>query len=280
MASTRQCPKCGLDLSDRPDLACPACGTKTIALPGAKIWWAALLQFALSTIFMLVFGFPRIMIAIFGAVILLGTALSSQAKARQVTAARAPQPAVTHPAMFRVLSLGAAVSGFAVFAILLFGFVAFINPYMRWQQYQGQSYHRADFEVTRVYFQRGSKGGVDAYASGTVDGQKEWMSLLPYLHSAPRSQAELDERVPAGTSIPIYFFPHMKGRLRVEVYSQTPTAELYYHTAMTALKYGLGALAMAGAIFLALLRLRTLCLQNRETQFATATPGLDARFSH
>jgi hypothetical protein len=61
--------------------------------------------------------------------------------------------------------------------------------------------------VTRVYFQKGSKGGVDAYASGTVDGQHEWMSLIPCLDGEPHDEAELDERVPVRTSIPVYFSP-------------------------------------------------------------------------
>jgi hypothetical protein len=44
------------------------------------------------------------------------------------------------------------------------------------------------------------------YASGMVDGQREWIGLYPYLHPRPRNEAELDERVPIGTSIPIYLF--------------------------------------------------------------------------
>ena len=76
--------------------------------------------------------------------------------------------------------------------------------------------------MTHTYYQRGSKGAVDAYASGMVDGNREWMSLRPYLPTVPRSEAELDQRVPIGTSIPIDLFPEMKGRLRVRVYSDTP----------------------------------------------------------
>lgn len=268
MAFPRQCPKCRLDLTDRPEPTCPACGTRIVSPAGSKVWVGALVQLTLSTVFMLAFGFPRIMILIFGAVILLGTALSSRMKAKQLAAARAPQQVVARPALLRVASIGVALSGFACFAILLFGFVIFMNSYTRWQQYQGQSYQRADFEVNRVYFQRGSKGGVDAYASGIVNGQKEWMNLVPYLHSAPRNEAELDERVPIGTSIPIYFFPNMKGRFRVEVYSPVPTAEAYHRAAMTALNYGLGGLAMAGAIFFALLRLRAACFEKKEAAFA------------
>ena len=267
-----QCPKCGLDLTDREEPGCPACNAKIVAAVGGgrsnRIWLGALFQFTLSTIFMLAFGFPRVAIAIFGLFILTGASLSAWLRPRQLAAARAPQRTVTHPTLFRIASLGVALSGFACFVILLFGFVGFINPYTRWQQYKGQPYHRADFEVTRVYFQKGSKGSIDVYASGTVDGQKEWMSLRPYLHDNPHDQGELEERVPAGTSIPIYLFPKMKGRLRVEVYSQVPTAEVYHRTAMTALNYALGALAIAASLFFALLRLRETCYEKKEAAFA------------
>lgn len=219
---------------------------------------------------MLAFGFPKIMIPFFGALILMGTALSARMKAKQLAAARAPQRTVSNPTLFRILSLGVGLFGFAIFVILLFGFVAFINPYTRWQQYKGQSYHRADFEVTRTYFQRGSKGSIDVYASGTVEGQKEWMSLRPYLRGTPHDAGELDERVPAGTSIPIYLFPNMKGRLRVEVYSEVPTAEVYHRTAMNALNYALGGLAIAASIFFALLRLRETCYEKKEAAFAAS----------
>jgi hypothetical protein len=37
---------------------------------------------------------------------------------------------------------------------------------------------------------------------------------------------------------------------------------------MTALNYGLGGLAMAGAIFFALLRLRAACFEKKEAAFA------------
>jgi hypothetical protein len=120
---------------------------------------------------MLAFGFPKIMIAPFAAMILFGAAFTAWLKPRQMATARAPQPAVSNPTLFRILSLGVALFGFAVFVILLFGFVSLMNSYSRWQQYKGQSYHQADFEVTRVYYQRGNKGSVDVYASGTVDGQ-------------------------------------------------------------------------------------------------------------
>jgi len=44
----------------------PRCGTKIVGPQGANVWVGALVQIAISTAFMLAFGFPRIMIAIFG----------------------------------------------------------------------------------------------------------------------------------------------------------------------------------------------------------------------
>jgi hypothetical protein len=94
------------------------------------------------------------------------------------------------------------------------------------------------------------------------------MNLVPYLHSMPHDEAELYERVPTGTSIPIYFFPNLKGRLRVQNFEPTPTAEAYHQNAIKALKYGLGGLALTGGIIFVLLRLRAGCFEKNETAFA------------
>jgi hypothetical protein len=66
MAFTRHCPKGGLVLSDGSASTCPGCGTWIVAFAGVNRWWRALLQITLSTVFMLVFRFPKIMIVIFG----------------------------------------------------------------------------------------------------------------------------------------------------------------------------------------------------------------------
>jgi hypothetical protein len=269
MASTRQCPKCGFDLTDTGAHTCPACGTKIDALAGTSIWWGALIQFTISSVFMLVFGFPRIMIAIFGALIVIGTALSPWLKARSVARTAIPKRPVLRPVLFRILSLGILFCSFVFVAILLFGFVIFMNAWSRWQQYDGASYHRGDFQVTRVYYQTHSRGGPDIFASGTVDGQREWMNLQPYLHTVPQDELDLDSRVPVGTSIPVYVFPDLQGRSRVQVFNAVPPGEANHRTAMTALNYGLCGLALtAGAIF-ALARLRRACYQEPEAALAT-----------
>jgi hypothetical protein len=246
-----------------------AYGTKIgVGSPAAGKWIVALVQIVLSTTFMLIFHFPRIMIVIFAALILLATALSERMKAKSVAASRTPPRPVAHPIPFRILSIGVAVFSFAFVVFLLFGFVIFMNSYSSWQRYEGQSYHRADFEVTRAYFQRGSKGGISVYASGTVDGQREWMDLESYLPTRPRSAAELDEQVPAGTSIPIFLFPNLKGRSRVRVFAAIPPADAYHRAAVEALEYGLSGVAISGLIVFVLLRLRALCFAEKEAAFA------------
>lgn len=247
------------------------CGAKIVAPAGAKVWGTALLQVALSTAFMLAFGFPRIMIVIFGAVILLAAAFSNQMKTRRAGAPPGtPQKPVSHPVLFRILSLGVALFTFLFVAILLFGFVMFMNSWSRWQQYQGASYRRSDFQVVRVYYQR-HKGGADVYASGTVEGNREWMNLLPYLHTVPHDQGELDERVPVGTSIPIYLFPDMKGRSRVQVFDEVPPAEANHRFAMIALKDGLCGLALTAGIIFLLVRLRRSCFDETAPALSVST---------
>jgi hypothetical protein len=179
------------------------------------------------------------------------------------------QRPVSRPALFRVLSLAVIVSAFAFFIIALFGFVIFINAWNRWHRYEGQPFHRADFEVGQAYFQRGNRGAVFLYASGTVEGQKEWMNLEPYVQTRIRSQAELDDQVPAGISIPIYVFPEMQGRARVQAIADLPPAEASKQQALKTARQGLLGLLILGLVMFLLVRVRGLC-------FAEAPPGLTA----
>jgi len=151
------------------------------------------------------------------------------------------------------------LTGFAMFCILLFGFVMFLNSWNRWHEYDGQPFHRSDFVVKNVYYQKQSKSR-SFYASGTVEGQREWISLQPYLHRMPRSQAEAETSVPTGTSIQIYFFPNMKGRARVQVYEDTPPAESAHQMAMKTLNTSLLWLAITGAALFVLTRIRGWCV--------------------
>jgi hypothetical protein len=219
---------------------------------------------------MFLFRFPKWMIAAFAAMILVGTLSGSLLKPQTATSPRTPQPAPSRPILFRVVGIGIALSLLGCVCFLLFGFVIFMNSWNDWHRYEGQPYHVTTFQVTRAYYQKQSKS-VDIYASGKVDGQREWMSLQPYLHIRPRSQEELDERVPMGTSIPIYLFPDLKGRSRVRVYDDTPLAEAYHRTAIKAANYGLMGLAICAGILFILNRVRMLCFSNPEQPVSTAS---------
>lgn len=278
----RKCVKCGFELTDASAAVCPMCGssisgiTPGTAMSGAAfasprrptIWVGALVQFAFMTTFILVFKFPKFMIVIFGGLIVVGTALSARAKQRAL-APRAPQRPLSHPTLFKILSSGIALCSLALFSTLLFGFVIFMNNWNDWHRYEGQPYHVTTFEVTRVYYQKQSKS-VDLYASGMADGQREWMSLQPYLHTRPRNQAELEELVATGTSIPIYLFPELKGRLRVRVYNNTPPAEGYHRSAINAVNYGLTGLAICAALLFILIGLRRMCFAETDSPIQLA----------
>ena len=271
MAFQRQCSKCGLNLTDNSLMTCPQCGSNIIALPSINRWIGALLQVAFSTTFMLVFGFPRTMIAIFAGLILLGTAISSRLKPRVAGASPANPPrTILRPTLFRVLSVGIALSTFAVIVIAMFGFVIFMNDWDRWHRYEGQPYQRSEFQVVRAYYQTHTKGGTDIFASGTIDGQREWMNLEPYLRTRPHDQNELDARVPRGTSISVYLFPGLKGRSRVQINNGVLPGEASQREAMSAMKYGLGGLSVTAFLLLVLIRLRRECFVEAQPAFSMA----------
>ena len=209
---------------------------------------------------MLLFKFPKFLILFFASFILIATAFSAWIKPAQLPARPAPQKSLSHPILFRAVSIAIALSTLAVVCILLFGTVMFLNEWTRWHQYEGQYFERNQFQVTQTYFKRGLKGAIDIYASGTVEGNREWMNLRPYVPSVPRSDDELYSLVPTGTTIPIYFFPHMKGRARVQVFSEIPPAEASHRAAMTTLNRALLALAATLALIFGLTRVRNICL--------------------
>lgn len=268
----RKCPKCGHDLTDTAALACPVCGSRIFAPPGARLWIGALFQFAIAATFILVFGLPKIMLAFFGIFILIAMVLSKLVKARTDAGRRIPPRPVIRPTLFRVLSFGIALCSIVFFSILLFGVVSFMNSWTRWHRYEGQRYHRSEFQVTRAYWQRNGKS-YSVYASGIVESNREWMSLTPYLHATPRSQAELDDLVPAGTSIPIYLFPDLKGRARVQVVEDAPPAEASRRAAMNTLNHGLPSLAVAAGIIFVLSRLRRSCFAENTQELQQVGAG-------
>lgn len=250
---------------------CPLCGSNIVGPVGGQIWIGALIQFAIATVFMLAFGFPKFMIAVFGVMILTGTVISAWAKTKPQALRPAPQRPVKNPVLFKLLSLAIAVCALIVVCTLLFGFVMFMNSWDKWHRYEGQPHHRSEFQVSRVYFQRYPKGGIDAYASGTVEGHSEWMDLEPYLHFRPRNEDELETQVPPGATISIFYFPGMKGRARVQVYGETGPAEASHRMATNVADYALlGLVVTAGVIFL-LSRLRRGCFAEQEISLELRT---------
>ncbi len=155
-----------------------------------------------------------------------------------------------------------AMLGLASFTCLLFGFVAFVNTRNAFQRVQGQPYHATTFRVIRSYYQKsaGMHGPeVSVYASGIVEGKKEWMDLISYLKRAPHDLGELNDLVPAGTTIPVYLFPNLKGRSRIEVIDVLPPGEASRRMEMSVLKRVPLAVAVMGALILFLLRIRRSC---------------------
>jgi hypothetical protein len=158
-----------------------------------------------------------------------------------------------------ILNLSIAILGLAFLACLLFGFVTFINAHIAVKRVQGEPYHATTFKVIRPYYQKsaGTHGpDVAVYASGIVEGEKEWMSLLPYLKRDPGDQAELDDSVPPGKLIPIYLFPNLKGQSRIQVIDVLAPGEANRRTERWVLRHAPVALAVLGALILLLLRIR------------------------
>jgi hypothetical protein len=159
----------------------------------------------------------------------------------------------------RVNDLTIAILGLAFVCCLLFGFVAFINAHISFKRVQGQPYHATTFQVTHSYYQKsaGMHGpDVAVYASGMVEGKKEWMNLVPYRKPVPRDQAELDDSVPPGTVIPVYLFPNLKGQSRIQAIDILPPGEASIRTEMWVLRRVPVALAVLGALIFLLVRIR------------------------
>jgi hypothetical protein len=158
-----------------------------------------------------------------------------------------------------LLNLAIAILGLAFLSCLIFGFVAFINAHNAFKRVQGQPYHATTFEVIRPYYQKsaGMHGpDISVYASGMVEGNKEWMSLGPYLKRVPRDQAEVNDSVPPGTVIPVYLFPNLKGRSRIQVIDVLPPGEASRRTETWVLQRAPVALAVLGALIFLLVRIR------------------------
>jgi hypothetical protein len=212
---------------------------------------------------MIAFPFPPPMVVFFGLASVLLTVLGLRARRSAVaTGGALPRPICRQPMSVMLLSLIIAVLGLAFFACLLFGFVIFINAHNAVERVEGQPYHATTFQVIRPYYQKspGFHGpDIALYASGMVEGKMEWMNLRPYLKRVPRGQPELNDLVPPGTEIPVYVFPNLKGRSRIEVIGDLPPGEADRRTETWVLRRGPMALAIMGALVFVLVRIRRSC---------------------
>jgi hypothetical protein len=138
-----------------------------------------------------------------------------------------PTPPVTLG--IRLLDVLIAICGtFFVFA-LLYVFTTYMNTSPRAELYDGAPYHATTFRVTSVYYSTWNDGDgmshKQASAAGIVEGQKEGMDLLPYIF--PDDQAQLEQVFPAGTVIPVYLFPTLRGVNRIQRIGGLPPAQRY-----------------------------------------------------
>ncbi len=159
------------------------------------------------------------------------------------------RPQSSQPMSVILLGVTIAILGLAFVCCLLFGFVTFLNAHIAFKRVQGQPYHATAFQVTHPYYQRsaGMHGpDVAVYASGIVEGKKEWMDLLPYLKRYPPGQAELNDSVPPGTVIPVYLFPNLKGQSRIQVIDVLLPGEASRRTEIWVLRRAPVALAVLG----------------------------------
>jgi len=268
MAAAHQCPACGFESDGFPDLPCPQCGRKFLRAGSFWPWLAGMAQVALVTGIMFAFHFPRPVILFFGLAAFFSTVLRLRRRwSTSPTGKPLPRPLSSQPISVILLSLAIAVLGFAFLCCLLFGTVAFLNADMAIKRVQGQPYHATTFQVTRPYYQRsaGMHGpDIAIYASGMVEGEKEWMNLVPYLRRDPRdrlpqNQAEVNDLVPPGAVIPVYLFPNLKGQSRIDVIDVLPPGEASRRTETWVLQHASVALAVLAALIFLLVRIRRLC---------------------
>jgi len=212
---------------------------------------------------LLVRGYSHTIAAINATVALIAVVLFARFKSRPPTVhTRTLRRTPSHPLLVRIIDLGIVAFAVSFVLILLLGFAFFMNGRSQSRVYQGRGYFVSNLTVVRVHYQpaTGPTDSADGFptllASGMVEGHVEWMDLRPYLSSRPHDQFELEDRVPAGTNIPVYFFPDVKGTPRVRFRSGTPPAEQGHRDATDAVHFGVLGLAWCAAILFVLVLLR------------------------
>jgi len=148
----------------------------------------------------------------------------------------------------RLLNWTIGICGTLFVLAFLWWFPLYMNSSSRAELYQGAPYHATTFRVISVQYSpptAGIDGGSTpeiATAVGIVEGQREAMDLLPYVY--PQDRAELMQRYPPGTVIPVYLFPDIRGLNRIQPLRGSP-AEKYQRQADWATNR---ALPVVGAI--------------------------------
>ncbi len=82
------------------------------------------------------------------------------------------------------------------------------------------------------------------------------MDLQPYLGFIPNDEETVVKAVPRGTVIAIYYDSKLKGDYRVRFRGGAPPGVASHDAMAVVAKYGAGALAVTGLLFLGFLRLR------------------------
>lgn len=171
------------------------------------------------------------------------------------------------PMLVRMVNFAIALSGALFAATFLFGFVMFMNAREDWKTESSGGYRAAIFHVEQTYFERGKPGGpaggrsdTMAYARGLVEGNEEWMDLLPVLGFIPNDEDRVTRSVPRGAVIQVYYDPKLQGEYRVRLRGAVEPAEGSRRVMSATVKHGVTVLALTGVMLGGFLGLRRLLL--------------------
>lgn len=215
--------------------------------------------------FMLVLHFPWQVITVIGALVAayaLLTRNSTEIPLDRAGIAWQEQNA-GHPNLLRIANFCVALSGAFFLVSFLASFVMFMNAREQWQRESAGNYHASSFRVLQSYWQKRSPGSLGAggretraFARGMVEGNEEWMDLIPHLGFIPKDEETVLRLVPPGTVLPIYYDPGLKGDYRVRIYSAAVPGVASRNAEAVVAKYGAVALGATGLLLLVFLRLR------------------------
>jgi hypothetical protein len=171
------------------------------------------------------------------------------------------------PNLLQVANLGVLLSGGLLLASFIGSFVMFMNARESVQRESEGTHHASSFRVLQSDWEeaapRGRGGGVNetrAFARGLVEGNEEWMDLIPYLTFIPKDQETVLRAVPAGTVIPVFYNQQLKGDYRVRLLGPVLPAEANRRSALMVAQYGSLALLATGLLLFGFLRLRKFSL--------------------